>query len=159
MSAFVPRLAAAVLTVFALACNSKAPSGTLLSPNGSADVVGGVRIGDDNGSLTRSDPYLIVGNPWIWYDNFHVTVQYGGGCKRHIFMLFASKAFMESNPVQSSLAIHHVANDDHCDALITEELTFDLRRLRETWQRSYQTRHGTIVLRLSGYDGRIVYEF
>jgi hypothetical protein len=66
---------------------------------------------------------------------------------------------MESNPVQSPIAIRHNANGDMCRALLTRELRFDLTALRDAWRRSYQQRNGTIILRLRGYAEGIRYDF
>lgn len=106
-----------------------------------------------------SDPYTFAGRAFTRGDALYVTVQYGGGCARHQFSLHASHVFMESNPVQAGLAIRHNANGDMCRALLTRDLRFDLTRLKHAWQKSYQQRHGTIILVLRGYPARIRYDF
>lgn len=155
----ITRHLAPALAALALACANDVPSETPSLMGSGVDVVPGVVIGDGSAKYATSDAYQIVRQPNVVGDTLHVTVQYGGGCTRHVFTLLASQVFMESHPVQSAIAIHHNSNEDRCDALITQELNFDLTRLREAWRRSYQQQSGTIILRLRGYDGRIVYEF
>lgn len=91
-------------------------------------------------------------------DILTIEVQYGGGCKEHVFSLFGSPAFMKSNPVQIDVMLSHNANNDMCKALITEELSFDLSPLKELWQENYGE-SGTIIISLDGFDEVISYEF
>jgi hypothetical protein len=52
---------------------------------------------------------------------------------------------MESDPVQSESLLSHVT-EDTCEALVTEELTFDLLPLREFYQRIYGQGSGSISI-------------
>lgn len=92
-------------------------------------------------------------------DILKLSVSYGGGCKEHEFALIITNNFMESNPVQINVLLSHNANDDLCEAYLTEELLFDLTPLKETWQQTYQQESGTIIIWLDGLEESIVYDF
>ena len=151
---FVPAFAFAIV-----ACGGGSPASTPDGTDSMLAVEPGVVISADASNSLTGDSYTIARRPFVEDDTLHVTVQYGGGCARHEFRLFASHVFMESHPVQSPIAIRHNANGDKCRALLTRELRFDLTALRDAWRRSYQQRHGTIILRLRGYSEGITYDF
>lgn len=81
-------------------------------------------------------------------DTLAVKVSYGGGCRDHQFTLVASGAFMESDPVQLNLALAHNANEDPCEAWITEGYLFDLTPIKALYQKAYRQNSGVIVLQL-----------
>jgi hypothetical protein len=68
-----------------------------------------------------------------------VYVTYGGGCGDHEFILLGRPAFMESFPVQIDLYVHHGNIDDYCDAIVSDTLCFDLRRVAELYEGVYQS--------------------
>jgi hypothetical protein len=72
-----------------------------------------------------------------------LEVSYSGGCGTHEINLFVSNMFMESNPVQTESILSHVT-EDPCDAVVTEELTFDLLPLKEFYSRIYGYGEGSI---------------
>lgn len=94
----------------------------------------------------------------INYDMLTINVSYGGGCEEHKFSLIASSSFKESDPVQIDVVLSHNANNDTCEAWITEELAFDLSLLKEAWKQLYGE-SGTIIINLEGFDESISYEF
>ena len=67
-----------------------------------------------------------------------VYVSYGGGCGDHEFILLGRPSFMESFPVQIDLYVHHRNIDDYCDAIVSDTLCFDLRRVAELYEGTYQ---------------------
>ncbi|MFX1255286.1 MAG: hypothetical protein ACFFCZ_27035 [Promethearchaeota archaeon] len=81
-------------------------------------------------------------------DILKVKARYGGGCNEHDFALIASPGFMESNPVQANAVLSHDAHNDSCEALITQDLAFDLSPLKEAWQQAYQQTSGIILIHL-----------
>ena len=81
-------------------------------------------------------------------DTLSINVSYSGGCETHAFTLVAEQRFLESFPVQLRVSLAHNANNDPCEALITEVYHFDLTPLKEAYQTSYQKDEGTIALRL-----------
>ncbi len=63
-------------------------------------------------------------------DTLFLKVQYGGGCKEHVFTMNTQLMWMKSLPPQLNLWLEHESNDDLCRALITKELAFDLKGVR-----------------------------
>ncbi len=59
-----------------------------------------------------------------------LTVEYGGGCREHIFKMNWTGAWMKSMPPKINLWLEHENNDDNCRALIREKLFFDLSSVR-----------------------------
>ncbi len=68
-----------------------------------------------------------------------IYVSYGGGCGDHEFILLGRPNFMESYPVQIDLYMHHSNIDDYCDAIISDTLCFDVRRVAELYEGIYQS--------------------
>ncbi len=68
-----------------------------------------------------------------------VYVNYGGGCGDHDFILLGRPNFMESYPVQIDLYVHHSNIDDYCDAIVSDTLCFDVRRVAELYEGVYQS--------------------
>ncbi|MXZ81660.1 MAG: hypothetical protein F4Z15_09995 [Gammaproteobacteria bacterium] len=50
--------------------------------------------------------------------------------------------------MQLRVSLAHNANDDRCEALITEDLHFNLTPIKAAYQKGYQKDEGAIVLRL-----------
>ncbi len=68
-----------------------------------------------------------------------IYVSYGGGCGDHEFILLGRPNFMESYPVQIDLYMHHSNIDDYCDAIVSDTLCFDVRRVAELYEGIYQS--------------------
>jgi hypothetical protein len=111
-----------------------------------------------NSPAWAKDP-LTFGAVTIDADTLNVTVTYGGGCRRHALQPLAETTWMESWPVQVGARIAHHANEDPCRALVTRQLHIDLSPLREAYERSYQSAHGQIRLRLAGAKDVLIYTF
>ncbi len=79
-----------------------------------------------------------------------MRVQYGGGCREHDLRLFMQPTFMESYPVQAALYLQHDAHRDMCEALITEEVRFDIRKISWLYYRFYNG-YDDIILNIYGY--------
>jgi hypothetical protein len=54
-----------------------------------------------------------------------LTVQHGGGCEQHTYAACWDGFFDDSLPGRAALVIHHDANGDMCDALLTREVLID----------------------------------
>ena len=89
----------------------------------------------------------------------NIKTSYSGGCENHEFELIGINIFMESDPVQTNIRLSHNANNDTCEAYVTEELSFDITPLKEAYQEAYQQESGTIIINLEGVDELISYEF
>lgn len=90
-------------------------------------------------------------------DTLALNVSYGGGCELHEFTLVISGSFVDAEPVELRVVLAHNANNDSCEAFLTEEYTFDLDVIKTRYQDKYQQNDGTVVLLLD--DRRIHYEF
>lgn len=93
----------------------------------------------------------------VFGDVLSLRVSYSGGCREHGFQLIASRQFMESYPLQVSTHLAHDAHGDACEALIVEDLLFDLTPLKKFYQDAYRSPSGTLLLRLASLEIR--YEF
>ena len=81
-------------------------------------------------TVPSSDPFELL-SATIVGDSLQLLVEYGGGCETHDFGLCWNGLIAESAPPQISLDIIHDANNDSCDALISEPLEFDISLARE----------------------------
>jgi hypothetical protein len=82
----------------------------------------------------------------------HLKVTSGGGCRKHGYSLVMTPAaFMESYPVQANLYLRHDANDDPCDAIVTDSVVFDLLPIKTLYQQMYGT-SGQINLNLYDFE-------
>ena len=120
----------------------------------------GAVVINDAGEPWESDPYALQAAT-ITGDTLTITAAYGGGCRTHHFTLVAAAAFMESDPVQLRVSLHHDANDDLCKAYLMEAYDFDLTPIKTRYQDSYGARAGTIILRLDNAPDAadLVYQF
>ena len=100
------------------------------------------------GRLQR-DPVTVRGGT-IDDDILTLTVSYGGGCGDHAFKLYWRPAFMESYPVQTNLFLQHVNLGDFCEAIITTEISFDIREIAEEYGDVYGV-FDDIILNIYGY--------
>jgi len=89
-------------------------------------------------------------NSNITDDTLTIEFEISGGCGSHTFSLFADEVFLESDPVQLSTAISHVANDA-CDSLIRIEKEFDLLPIKEIYRRAYPTSTGENSIILNNF--------
>jgi hypothetical protein len=91
---------------------------------------------DTDPTRWRRDPVILTG--WgVSGDLAQLQVSFGGGCETHYFDLVAHGGFRESQPVQVSAFLSHDGNGDTCEALLTEDLVFDLSPLKAAYQDVY----------------------
>jgi hypothetical protein len=83
-----------------------------------------------------ADPLQILEGE-ISGDFLHLRVSYTGGCRIHDIKGVAWGGWMESFPVQTRVFLSHDDRNDACDAVVTEDLRFDLRPLRDAYVDSY----------------------
>ncbi|MCY3741599.1 MAG: hypothetical protein OXH00_11305 [Candidatus Poribacteria bacterium] len=119
---------------------------------------GTVFVGDA-GDRFGTDAYTL-NSATITGDTLNISVSYSGGCQEHQLTLVVSDAFLESFPVQLHVSLAHNANEDACEAWLTDNYHFDLTPIKTMYQEAYQQEAGTIVLRLKDApDGELIYEF
>jgi|GEM_PF-6428109 len=86
-------------------------------------------------------------------------VQTGGGCEQHEWSVCWDSTFLESLPVRVRLTVAHDANDDLCEALISDTVAVDLTMLEQAYQDAYNTEMGTISIGVADQPGSIEYTF
>ena len=99
-------------------------------------------------TVPRDD--VMINDVSIVNNKLVLNVSYSGGCKEHLFKLIASDSWLESYPVQTPILLSHDANNDNCEAFITETLSFNLLPLKERYQELYKESSATIKLRIEG---------
>ena len=103
------------------------------------------------GDLTESDP-ITISNAQIAGNTLFLTVEYSGGCQDHTFEMIGSMAVMKSLPPKRSVRLIHHGNDDHCRALITQNLEINIEALAYS-----QEKGSEIILILDGYGKELKY--
>jgi hypothetical protein len=158
-----------VICVIALACfgcySGQQPMTATASVILSGDQSGGqqpmtatasVILGGDR---RHSDPFRLR-SAAVNDDVLAVEVSYSGGCRNHELVLLAPRSFQTmSNSVQLEITLIHDANDDTCEAFLTDLLRFDLLPIKRLYQLTYSRDTGTVFLRLDGHSGPLVYRF
>jgi hypothetical protein len=79
-------------------------------------------------SIVNSDPF-VLDSAIFNCDSISIIVSYSGGCKQHTFEIIWSENLSDTEPPQTGMIILHDANDDACEAYITETLTFSVSDL------------------------------
>ena len=80
-----------------------------------------------------------------------MTVRYGGGCEDVVFQLIDSGAIMESFPIQRNIRLS-LEDNDNCEALVTQELSFDLTPLQVEG-------NSKVILNLQGSQDNLTYNY
>ena len=104
--------------------------------------------GPDILRIPEGDPYKIL-EADIVEDEMQLKVQYGGGCKEHDFSMIISIGEIVGVPNTAIGFLRHEAYDDACEALITEDLTFDLTPFKEQWKQLSGKSNGTIEITIN----------
>jgi hypothetical protein len=99
--------------------------------------------------LLQRDPFILNGAS-MEGDELTIDVGYSGGCRDHGFKLYMQPVFAESNPVRANLYLSHNGNGDACEALISESLAFDVRKIAELYHDQYGG-YDDIILDIFGY--------
>src|SRR5690554_5377634 len=82
----------------------------------------------DIAQVPESDPFRIR-DVRIENDSLKFTASYGGGCRKHVFTLYASRAEGEGNT--GELYIQHNGNNDLCRAQIdADSVAFSLKGIK-----------------------------
>ncbi len=81
-------------------------------------------INSPTATITDSDPFQLLGvevNDQV----LMIDVSYSGGCEDHIFEIVWPQIITAVFPPDFEVVLNHNANDDSCEALITQQLEFD----------------------------------
>ncbi|MGH8434582.1 MAG: hypothetical protein ACRERX_08865 [Pseudomonas sp.] len=119
------------------------------SPYVPADVPGRIRVDFSTQPGHWHADQLTIDSASIVKDVLHVNVRHGGGCARHEYAAVAWNGWLESSPVQVDAFVAHDANNDNCDALLLARLRFDLRPLRDAYQKAYGQGPAELIIRLA----------
>lgn len=112
-----------------------------------------------DGRSWGDDPFEI-GSVAIADDGLSVELSFGGGCEEHDFTLVIAAEFAESDPVQLRAEIAHNANNDPCEAYLTETRVFDLGLVRARYRDSYGSGAGEVAILIKGAGGdSLLYTF
>ena len=102
----------------------------------------------------------VLNSATITDDTLEINVSYSGGCEKHQFTLVSPGEFLESFPVQLRVSLAHNANNDSCEAWLTDDYRFDLNAIKMLYQAAYQQEAGTIILLMEDLpNGQLVYKF
>ncbi|MBM3286863.1 MAG: hypothetical protein FJY88_05880 [Candidatus Eisenbacteria bacterium] len=112
---------------------------------------GGLVVTPDPIGVLASDPYQVRAVS-IQGRILSLSVSASGGCADHAWTLYVSEAFMESYPAQTRGFLVHEDNGDPCDAILQEDLAFDLAPLIAAYARQYGGAHDPIVIHIAGDD-------
>ena len=122
--------------------------------DGGTPIPGPGETADDPVVLLRLGPrpddpahLLAIDSVSVQSDTLSLRVSFGG-CDTADFELVAWNYFLESYPVQTHLTLQYEETD--CDAVIIQDLRFDLTPLRDTYREAYQTTVGVIDLSVLG---------
>jgi len=67
----------------------------------------------------------------ITEDTLQLKVEYGGGCEKHTFVLYCHNKLKEVDTLE--VFIIHDANNDPCEAIVREDVNFDLKPLKTAY--------------------------
>ncbi len=84
-------------------------------------------------------------------DCMKISIRYGGGCRDIELKLIGSESVLFPAPGAGNIRLS-LKDEDDCKALILKEITFDLTPFR-------LLNLNRVSLRLSGWDGLLVYEY
>lgn len=116
------------------------------------NVCGGEAVNISNSLYNNGpdDPFQLDS---VWLDGscLHIAVSYGGGCGEVTFELAAEKSVGAGNPPFRKLRLTF-DDRDFCEALISEELLFQISELQVQGQ-------NRLELELAGIDTTVIYEY
>ena len=96
-----------------------------------------VIITDKSPDVVQLDPFDLESMEIVG-DTVTLSISYAGGCEEHCFFLYMSPAtFFESYPAQANLYLRHDSNGDACEALISEDISFNLRSVALLYKKIY----------------------
>ncbi len=85
---------------------------------------------DRNSNMADTGVAYIIDSMKINNDILSLFVKYSGGCGVHSFQLFSNGAYAKSLPPQTSVCLRHTNKEDACRQLISEELKFNISKLK-----------------------------
>lgn len=93
-------------------------------------------------SDTYVDSYFLDG------DSLFITAGYGGGCEDHEFQLMWDGELEDDS--EATLYLLHDANNDMCEAYLTQILKFNLSPIRHAYENEFGSAEGEVSLDIYG---------
>jgi len=84
----------------------------------------------DDSAQPPSAPLAIQGLELVG-DAVEVQTSFSGGCGEHLFAVSGGCEFTASDPPQTTVILHHDAQGDSCEALVTQDVLVSLSSLRD----------------------------
>ena len=109
------------------------------------------------GVMVNSDPFTFQ-DVGFDGDKLIAIVSYSGGCEDHVFTACVSP-FDVADPGLVGIVITHEANNDMCEAVITETLTIDLEPLKKEWIAQTGQEHADIPIYIVNLDEAVIFSF
>jgi len=97
------------------------------------------------------DAYWVV-NAQIIANCLVATLSVSGGCAEHDFEIYTPGTVLESLPMGAPLTLWHEDNDDPCDGIFEQMMSFDLTPLQVPSD-------SVIIIHLSGWDDNLFYQY
>lgn len=94
-----------------------------------------VRV-EPNTNMADTGASYVIDSAKVKGDILSLFVNYSGGCKLHTFELLSNGAYAKSLPPQVSVCLKHSSNEDGCRQLITQELKFNISKLKYQGQKT-----------------------
>jgi hypothetical protein len=91
-----------------------------------------------------TDPFKVLSAQITDQDSLIVEVEYGGGCKEHIFRLVSNGMMKKSMPPQCTIYLEHENNEDMCRALLRQKVSYYIGNLAKSDE--------TIVIQLFDFN-------
>lgn len=121
----------------ALVRSSKKKDTVVVASNVASEIKN--MIIDPEYTILNTGTAYIIDSAKVNGDILSIFVNYSGGCKTHSFDLYSNGAYGKSLPPQISVSLKHNGNEDACRQLITQELKFNISKLK------YQGQNTVIV--------------
>lgn len=118
----------------------------IIKPVDSAKLNKSVILIDSDGRDEIKTDLLNINEASVAGDYLSFNVGYSGGCAKHAIELFAFKEIEKTNPAQVTLSISHDANNDMCEAYITQTINFDLTELKNFLKSNYNIQDKVLLI-------------
>lgn len=137
-----------IATMVLVQCKSKKETATTSAPAAKNEIAKGdpqKTLDIDNSYVWpgSTDPFRILSAQVSSEDSLIVEVEYGGGCKDHVFRLVTNGMMKKSMPPQCTLYLEHESNDDMCRAMLRQKVAFFIGSLAKN--------NETIVIHIHDY--------
>jgi hypothetical protein len=110
-----------------------------------------IRLTDTPVDSLHREPWQLIQAALHEHDMMSYEVGFSGCEPGHVFSLWATSLFMESNPPQANIVLVHETAEP-CDMAMQGGYLFDLGPLADAYRAAYGS--GTLILNVFDYEGR-----